>query len=127
MTGSAQLKQVGFYKSAEDVSAAAGSTQYSWEPMAVRYLEQGMTVLVSPGWVHDLLGRQAKIICQYSTLTDGKWIWPSDLVYYLRTYHVVLPDEFLAHMASHGWVVPELGEAELDAICEQLEMECGLS
>ncbi|MEU4237739.1 hypothetical protein [Actinoplanes sp. NPDC026619] len=127
MTGSVQLKQVGFYKSAEDLLAVVGSAQYPWEPMAVRYLEQGMTVLVSPGWVDDLLDPQAKMICQYSTLTDGKWVWSSDLSYYLRAYHVALPDEFVAHMASRDWVVPELGEAELDAICEHLEKQHGLS
>jgi hypothetical protein len=119
------MKEAGFYRSAEDVTAAASTAAYPWEPMVVRYLEQGMTVLVSPHWVDDLVNPKLRRICQYSTLTDGTWIWPSDLAYYVRTYHVVLPDEFLEHMAARDWVVPEIGDAELDAICEQLELQYG--
>lgn len=121
------LKGAGFYRSAEDVSDAASAMENPWESMAVRYLEQGKTVLVSPHWVDDLLNAQMRRICQYSTLTDGTWIWPSDLVYYVKNYHVVLPEEFIEHMASRNWVVPELGDAELDAICEQLELQYGIS
>ncbi|MFJ4774278.1 hypothetical protein ACIP88_35085 [Streptomyces uncialis] len=125
MTGDVRLREVGFYSSAIDVSAAASAVEQPWEQMAAGYLERGMTMLVSPGWAVDLLNDQAGKICQYSTLTDGVWIWPSDLVHYLRTYHVVLPEEFLEHMASRSWVVPELDDAELDAICERLELQRG--
>lgn len=127
MAGDVGLREVGFYGSAADVSAAARSTEMPQESMAVDYLERGVTVLASASWSDDLLNSQRKNICQYSTLTDGVWIWPSDLVYYARTYHVVLPKEFLDHMASHEWVVPELDDAELDAICERLEAQHGAS
>ncbi|BCJ70291.1 hypothetical protein [Polymorphospora rubra] len=120
MTGGAPLKKVGFYGTAEDVSAAARSAAHPWEPLAARYLEQGKAVVVSPGWVDDLLDGQARIIGQASILTDGTWIWPSHLAYYLRTYHVVLPEALLTHMISCDWGVPEIDDAELDAISEQL-------
>ena len=28
--------------------------------------------------------------------TDGKWIWPGDLAYYVKNYHLELPQEFLS-------------------------------
>lgn len=125
MTRSGPLKEVGFYDSAEDISVAARSTENHWETTAARYLEQGKTVVTSPGWVDDLLNVQARRICRYSALTDGFWVWSSDLVYYLRTYHVVLPDEFLTHMASRDWVTPEIDDAEMDAICKRLQQQRG--
>lgn len=121
MTGGAHLKEAGFFRSAADISGAAKPAESSWESMAARYLEQGQIVLVSPSWVDDLLNTQVRRICQYSILTDGTWIWPSALVYYLKTYHVVLPEEFLMHMESNNWLVPELDDSELDDICNQLQ------
>lgn len=125
MAGDIGLKEVGFYRSAADVSAAARSTAMPWESLAAGYLEHGAAVLASPSWADDLLNAQKKNICQYSTLTDGVWIWPSHLAYYVRTYHVVLPEEFLDHMASRKWVAPELSDTELDLICERLEAQSG--
>jgi hypothetical protein len=123
VTGGAPLKEVGFYRSAEEVRAAARPVENPWERMAVRYLEQGRVVLASPGWADDLLDEQVTMICRYSTLTDGTWIWPSDLAYYVRTYHVVLPEDFLRHMASRDWVVPGIDDAELETIGERLERQ----
>ena len=120
MTHEAQVKRVGFYESAEEVSALAETAPRAWETLALRYLQQGTTVLASPSWGRDLLDPRAGNTCQYAVLTDGTWVWPNDLAYYLRTYHVVLPEEFLDHMATCDWTVPALGKARLEAICDQL-------
>jgi hypothetical protein len=39
-------------------------------------------------------------------LTDGVYVWPADLPYYLRTYHVRLPRAFIVHAKRNGWHVP---------------------
>ena len=36
-------------------------------------------------------------------LSDGAWMWPSDLIHYLELYDVNLPNDFVAHMASNDW------------------------
>ena len=36
-------------------------------------------------------------------LTDGTWVWPGALLYYVATYHVRLPEGFRAHAAASDW------------------------
>ncbi|MEV0956974.1 hypothetical protein AB0I97_13975 [Streptomyces sp. NPDC049951] len=121
MTGKGIVRRAGFYGSAEEVSTVATSVEHSWEELAARYLEQGEVIVAASQWVDDLLEGNAKRICQYSIRTDGAWVWPSSLVYYVRQYHVKLPIEFLNHMAENDWVVGELEEAAVDEIYERLD------
>ncbi|WP_282205350.1 hypothetical protein [Kitasatospora fiedleri] len=81
--------------------------------------------MASPGWVDDLLNDQARNICQCANLTDGSWMWPSELAYYVETYHVELPADFLDHMASHGWITPEVGDEVLERLDEELAKRYG--
>lgn len=120
MTGEGVMGRAGFYESAEEVSAAATSVEHPWERFAARYLDQGEIVVVASQWVDDLLDVDAKRICQYSIRTDGVWVWPSSLAYYVRKYHVKLPAEFLDRMASNYWRVGELEEVAVEAIYERL-------
>jgi len=39
-------------------------------------------------------------------LTDGVYVWPADLSYYVRHYHVVLPRAFVIHVRTNAWQVP---------------------
>ena len=114
------MKQAGFYACAADVLAAVSPTRNSWEPLATRYLEEGAVVVASPSWVDDMLNGDIKRICRYSVLTDGEWVWPSCLVYYVKTYHVAIPVEFLEHMAARNWKIGALDEDLLENIGEQL-------
>ena len=38
-------------------------------------------------------------------LTDGVWLWPAVLIYYVSRYHVRLPENFVAHARSNRWTV----------------------
>src|SRR5262249_54299803 len=53
-------------------------------------------------------------ICSLVLLTDGEWIWPNDLRYYVRVYHCQIPEEFVLHMLSHNWFVPHSDELDWD-------------
>lgn len=119
------LKEAGFYQSAEDVAAVATDVVHDWEPLAVRYLDQAPVVVASPGWLEDLLDEKAGNICQSVIRTDGEWFWRGDLGYYLRKYHVQLPDEFVSHMAAGDWVVPELGSEAMVEVGEVLWTQLG--
>ncbi|MFF3453713.1 hypothetical protein ACFYXH_05155 [Streptomyces sp. NPDC002730] len=120
MTGEGIVRRAGFYESAEEVSTAATSVEQPWERFAAQYLELGEVIVAASQWVDDLLDVDAKRICQYSIRTDGVWVWPSSLAYYVRKYHVKLPTEFLNRMASNDWMVGELEEAAVEAIYERL-------
>lgn len=120
------VKRAGFFESADEVTAARAAAEHDWESSAVRYLEHGTVVMASPSWEDDLLDEQAGKICQLALRTDGEWIWPNSLAYYVRTYHVELPREFLDRMAARSWVAPELEQDEVDEISRRHRGEQGL-
>lgn len=88
---------------------AAGDPE---EPRVAAYLRRGNLLVASPGVVFDVLQRHTPI-GSGSILTDGVWAWTDTLAYYLETYHLALPDAFLAMLAAQDFVVPTLGIAEL--------------
>ena len=108
------LKPVGFFRELrhgkqdgpllKDAVREAGDPD---EAKVVSYLRAGQVLMASPGIVRDVLDPQRGIIGSLSILTDGVYAWPSDLAHYVERHHACLPDEFVAHMASNGWHVPE--------------------
>src|SRR5262249_11657185 len=40
-------------------------------------------------------------------LTDGVWVWPSDLAYYVAVYHCRIPEGFLQYVTSSDWRPPD--------------------
>lgn len=112
-----ELKEVGL--TVEELRASARQEPREWEAGALAYLDRACCLMASPGLYPDLLDPARQIGGPY-TFTDGVWLWPGDVVYYLRNYHIDLPAEFLEHMRARDWVPPELGQDEVDAICERL-------
>ncbi len=47
-------------------------------------------------------------------MTDGKWIWPRDVIYYVRNYDLQLSSEFIDYMRSQNWVVSDKIEIDYD-------------
>ncbi|MFJ2900724.1 hypothetical protein ACIO87_38490 [Streptomyces sp. NPDC087218] len=70
------------------------------------YLLGGHDVLSVMGSSTDVLGSGRTVLGGDSVLSDGEWIWRGDLWFYVRTHHVELPGEFLAHVRLHGHLVP---------------------
>ena len=46
--------------------------------------------------------------------TDGSWVWPGAVAYYLREHDVPPDPELLAHLRSRRFIVPEVDEAARD-------------
>ncbi|MFF3468476.1 hypothetical protein [Streptomyces sp. NPDC002619] len=82
----------------------------------VEYLRNGTVLVATTTLVHDVLSHSNAVIGGWHLLTDGRWLWHSDLAYYVERYHVVLDPRFLAHAQGNNWTVPELTEAELLAL-----------
>jgi hypothetical protein len=38
-------------------------------------------------------------------MTDGTWLWPAGLIYFIEKYNVRVPQEFVEHAAASGWRV----------------------
>lgn len=43
-----------------------------------------------------------KAIASPSAITDGIWVWPDGLVYYVKHYHSKLNSEFVSHVGKKG-------------------------
>jgi hypothetical protein len=62
----------------------------------------------------------------FRDLFDGVWIWPEGLAHYVERHSVRLPEEFVDHMRSRSWVVPDarvLWEVELEILDDDEETE----
>ncbi len=80
----------------------------------VAYLEQGTVLAVAAGPTSDYFQRPGRhIIGSLCLQTDGVWLWPSDLSYYVQYYGVAVPDAFLAHMEAGDWRPSALTREEL--------------
>ena len=74
----------------------------------VSYLKSGTVILDHFGpWRDYLDDSKPDIDLGFSLLTDGFWIWSSELLYYLKTYAILLPSEFVDHMEKARWTVDE--------------------
>jgi hypothetical protein len=77
------------------------------------YLSAGATLATTGRMTKDVLVDDSTPVAPLATLTDGVWIWPAYLAYYVRRYHVRVPDDFVVHAASRGWNVPDLTDEDL--------------
>lgn len=72
----------------------------------VRYLNAARVFVFSPGYDQDVFDDRRRA-GNCSIVTDGTFMWPKQLAYYLEHYDIELPAEFEAHMRANGWRVPE--------------------
>jgi hypothetical protein len=81
----------------------------------INYLENGTILVAFLHWVNDAHNNP---IAPMTIYTDGKWLWPSYLVYYLRQhYYSLLPNEFIDDIKNNKFIAPvltrfEIGEVE---------------
>ena len=83
------------------------------EEAVIQYLESGVAFVACAGPVEDVLDPEAGLIGPPHVLTDGVWAWPTDLIHYVRKYHVPVPDAFRHHMEAKNWKVPASGGIDL--------------
>ena len=107
-------KLVGFFRElahgvpeASSLAEAVNSSPNPSEANILQYLESGEIDCIAPCMLYDYFEPSGHIGDSLYTLSDGEWVWPSDLKYYVRKYHVNLPDEFMEHMVSNSWKVPD--------------------
>jgi hypothetical protein len=56
--------------------------------------------------VRDALDSNSGVYLYPGANTDGLYVWPMELAYYVQKYHVRLPQHFLERMASLNWKPP---------------------
>lgn len=76
----------------------------------VSYLENGKRVI---SFLHEVFDGKTSLGA-LSYLTDGKWIWPSYLAYYLkRGYKSLLDNEFIKDVVKNDFIIPPLNNEEM--------------
>ena len=115
----------GFYREmdgTEDLPSihdAVGRLEVDDKPALVRYLTEGRGVVLAPTWVPDVLDPDGNARAGgLGFLTDGQWIWPQALSYYVDRYDVAISEEFIAHARSNEWTVPEISVDRLTQIAD---------
>jgi hypothetical protein len=77
------------------------------------YLQSGATLGATAGLTQDVLDPQGGTSGPLAIQTDGEWIWPADLPFYVRTYHVEVPAGLVERAASFNWRAPEMTRDQL--------------
>ncbi|MFC5184025.1 hypothetical protein [Actinomadura harenae] len=81
----------------------------------VRYLEQAPIVLAARSLDVDELDPERAARVPLTFHTDGTWVWPGAVGYYLRAHGVAPDPELVAHARGHGFRPPEVDDATRDA------------
>lgn len=117
------MQYMGFYREMEiasdeypSIHDAVGGLEVDDKQTLMDYLEGGRVIVVAAGWVGDVIDPTIDKASGSGFVTDGEWIWPIELSYYVRTYDVAVPKEFIQHARANGWQVPELTVDELTEV-----------
>ncbi|MCX4641475.1 hypothetical protein [Streptomyces sp. NBC_01446] len=123
------IKQAGFYreldghgegkKPAPSLRDAARSTGEWDEDRILGYMESSTEIFSAMGAERDVITDDVWITGAGSLITDGTWMWPVELVHYVRRHHVALPDEFVAHIRNQNYISPDVSHERSRAIFDE--------
>lgn len=76
----------------------------------VDYLEKAPIVLAARSYDTDRLDPDRSPSVPMTFHTDGSWVWPGAVGYYLREHGVAPDPDLVAHIRRQGFRVPEVSE-----------------
>ena len=120
-----KLRKLGFFKElphgdpAGPSIAAQTTLPAADKDRVLRYLKSGALLAASQAMAHDHFTGDP--ITTLNLLTDGTWIWYSDLGHYLMAYDVAIDPAFLTHIRGRDEV--RLSEKQLVKAEEDLEIQ----
>ncbi|MGC4856695.1 hypothetical protein ACLQ24_25810 [Micromonospora sp. DT4] len=103
----------------ESIHAHVNATPLPDAVQVEDYLRHGHGLIDVMGAEIDVLGSGRHLVGGASVLTDGEWLWRDDLRFYLATYRVQLPTEFLATVRGNDYRVPALRGDQLQLAGEE--------
>lgn len=118
-----KLKKVGFFSElphGDETGPTLRGAVRDWgekdERKLIAYLKKGAVLFLCLGLARDVLDETAGFTHSPHILTDGVWAWPGDLRYYVKKYHVELPEEFLRHVRDRRYRLPRRKDLDLTAL-----------
>lgn len=84
------------------------------------YLDHAPVVVSERGYDVDLLAATPAPAVPVAFHTDGVWIWPAAVNFYLQEYGVAPEPDFVQHIRSAGFALPEVGEQTVQAAAAHL-------
>lgn len=84
-------------------------------PRLLAYLKAGSLVLFAHSYAEDAYYPEKPPAVPLTFATDGTWVWPGAVAYYLEQYEMPPEDEFLNHIRSRNYEPPEVSEEALEA------------
>ncbi|GGU51060.1 SseB family protein [Lentzea flava] len=92
----------------------------AWEQiLLLRYLENAPVVLSSRGSAKDLFTGDDEEVVPLAFHTDGRWVWPASVAYYLRKHEIPPSMALVDHIRQQRYeihAVPEIAKARAAAL-----------
>lgn len=79
------------------------------------YLENAPVVLAARSFATDAFKPDATPSVPLSFHTDGTWVWPGGVAYYLRNHHVPPVPQLVQHIRDNDYTVPRVAPEAEDA------------
>lgn len=76
------------------------------------YLEKAPIVLAARSYDNDRIDPQRTASVPMTFHTDGSWIWPGAVGYYLRQHGVAPEPDLLNHIRAQGFHLPQVSEPQ---------------
>ncbi len=89
------------------------------EERIYQYLKEGIVLISCGGVVEDIINPYNGIVGCPDMLTDGIWLWPGDLAYYVKKYHLKIDKDFIKTMRNNNWhirYIPIIDYDNLDIV-----------
>jgi hypothetical protein len=119
--------RIGFYRELRhgdpegpSLRAAIRNSEAPEETRLADYLDGAPVIATTGRLVDDVLDPAHTGVAVLETRTDGAWIWPGDLGYYVRNYHADINAEFLEHARSNNYTPPALDDRQMSEIIRQV-------
>ncbi|MFI7306389.1 hypothetical protein ACIBM8_24510 [Micromonospora aurantiaca] len=79
---------------------------------AAAYLDAGTPVLATTARGPDVVEPARGRVVPMTYRTDGRWLWPESVAYYLQAYGLAPEPDLLAHIRSRGDLLPATDPAD---------------
>ncbi|GAA3126889.1 hypothetical protein [Streptosporangium carneum] len=123
------MKSVGFFRElghgapdGQSLHVVRGKGAYEVGEVA-GYLRGADVVAASAGAAYDVLSDDPTPIGGLNIHTDGEWVWPSDLAFYVEKYNVELPEELVTRIKESFGVPSPVSEKRMSEITDSSRRE----